>query len=284
MNTKTVFEYLEMGWPVFPCGQDKRPLTARGLHGASRVKLAVERWQWLFHDCLWGMPTGNACRMAVLDIDIKGDVNGVETLGGLGFWEAPSTPTVHTRSGGMHLYFRMPQTELRNTAGSRGRGIGPGLDWRGEGGYVILPTPGSGYRWDFSRNLETRKPLPIPPGLLPREPERVARGAPVEPCVGLSPYAERAIDSACEKIRSAPAGEQEATLNAEAYSIGTLVGAGAAPRDYALAMLTSAATHMPSYDARRPWHGAELASKVARAFGDGMRNPRASASPSGSTK
>jgi hypothetical protein len=44
----------------------------------------------------------------------------------------------------------------------------------------------------------------------------------------LSPYAaEAALDSACYVIIGAPNGEQECTLVAECFSIGTLAGAGA---------------------------------------------------------
>jgi hypothetical protein len=47
--------------------------------------------------------------------------------------------------------------EIRNTGGARGRGIGPGLDWQGAGGYVIVPSPGllaPVYGW-FSQGFDT---------------------------------------------------------------------------------------------------------------------------------
>ena len=33
--------------------------------------------------------------------------------------------------------------------------LGPGLDVRGDGGYVILPSSGSGYTWDPLLNFDT---------------------------------------------------------------------------------------------------------------------------------
>jgi hypothetical protein len=57
-----------------------------------------------------------------------------------------------TGGGGIHLFFRYPRgTEIRNSAGL----LGPGLDVRGEGGYVVVPpshTQGS-YEWVDSSPL-----------------------------------------------------------------------------------------------------------------------------------
>jgi hypothetical protein len=167
-----------------------------------------------------------------------------------------------------------PPSGLRNTGGARGRGIGPGLDWRGDGGYVIAPSPGSGYSWDPHWNFETVALAEVPAALLPREPERTVSTKPVRPATGLSPYAEAALDSACRRIIAAPFGEQEATFNGECFAIGTLAGAGAVPAEFARRALAWAAHQMPSYDRRRPWMRSEIEHKVDRAFADGMRQPR----------
>lgn len=48
------------------------------------------------------------------------------------------THTVRTASGGTHLYFAAPSgTALRNTSGERGQGLGPLVDTRANGGYVV---------------------------------------------------------------------------------------------------------------------------------------------------
>jgi hypothetical protein len=165
----------------------------------------------------FSLPTGKASGFVVLDIDVKDPrAYGFDTLDQLGFAILPVTRMVHTGSGGLHLHFDPGEQEIRNTAGKKGRGIGPGCDWRGTGGYVIMPSNGSGYSWDPIYGLDT--PLAaVPPELLPREPERIA-AKPVERADGLSPYAEAAVVSACNNIARAPNTEQEATLHGECCS------------------------------------------------------------------
>jgi putative DNA primase/helicase len=271
----------EPGWSVFPCHwqgeRRKRPLVERGLHAASCDAGQIREWWRRWPNALIGVPTGRASGFVVLDVDTKDAVNGFDTLADLGFAILPDTPMVHTGSGGLHLHFEPPNDpEIRNSAGNRGRGIGPGLDWRGEGGYVIVPASGEdGYWWDPHWNLDTAPLAPVPSALLPREPRQP--GAPVRPMrptLGLSPYAERALDGACRRIIGAPDGEQEQTLNAEAFAIGTLAGAGAIPSDFARQALIWAARKIPDYDHRHPWRAVEIERKVDRAFEDGVRHPR----------
>ena len=273
--------YARRGLAVFPCvpagPKRKRPLIERGCRAAICDGEAIRRWWRRWPDALIGMATGRCSAAVVLDVDVKNPAaNGFDTLADLGFAILPETRITHTPSGGLHLWFEPPMAELRNTGGARGRGIGPGLDWRGDGGYVIIPSPGSDYSFDPIWGIET--PLaPIPNALLPRPEERCASGALVRPAAGLSHYAEAALDSACRRIIAAPAGEQEATLNAESFAIGTLAGAGAIPADFARRALAWAARQIPDYDPRRRWRAAELERKVERAFTDGMRHPREAA-------
>lgn len=267
--------YADRGWPVFPCRPDKRPLVKDWPHAASRDPAQIEAWWQEWPGALIGCPTGLSNTFVVLDIDIKDPSRyGFDTLAELGFAILPDAPMTHTASGGLHLYFQCPAEGLRNTAGSRGRGIGAGVDWRGIGGYVILPSQASGYRWDPCCNFDTMPLAAVPPALLPREPERPAVVRPTRPPTGLSAYAEAALDSACRRIIAAPNGEQRDTVNAEAFAIGTLTGAGAIPRDFAYRALLWAAAQMPSYDPLRPWRTREIEDKVRQAFEDGCRHPR----------
>ncbi len=272
--------YAAGGLPVFPCRSSgpkrKDPLTAHGFHDASCDPSIISSWWARWPTALIGMPTGPVSGRNVLDIDVKhAHANGFDSLAELGWAILPVTPVVHTASGGLHLHFAAAGPEIRNTNSTRGqRGIGPGLDWRGTGGYVILPADDSGYSWDPYCGADT--PLAaVPAELLPREPKAPASSPrPVTAAHGLSPYAEAAIDSACRAILAAPAGEQECTLVAECFSIGTLVAAGGAPHGFARDTLRWAARQLTSYDPRRAWHPAELERKVDRAFTAGLAHPR----------
>jgi hypothetical protein len=133
----------------------------------------------------------------------------------------------HTASGGLHVYFDAGERELKCSAGL----LGPGLDVRGDGGYVILPSPGSGYRWDPQWNFKTVALASAPDWLWPPKPSRAALPPPPKPTEGLSRYGEAAIEGACNAIVRAPPGEQERCLNAECFSIGTAAGAGLVPTE-----------------------------------------------------
>jgi hypothetical protein len=93
-----------------------------------------------------GVPTGKKSGLVVLDVDVDDD--GPESLARLEHAGAPVPKTARARTGGggIHLYFRYPrERDIRNSAVL----LGPGLDVRGEGGYVVVPpsrTQGS-YEW-----------------------------------------------------------------------------------------------------------------------------------------
>lgn len=78
--------------------------------------------------------------LLVVDLDPKYNglenwANLVETQELLGN-DTPATLEVRTPSGGSHLYFRLPPgVEMGNTVHK----LGPGIDTRGKGGYVVAP-------------------------------------------------------------------------------------------------------------------------------------------------
>jgi hypothetical protein len=265
------------GWPLFPCQWEgagrKRPLIAGGFREASIDSGQIKGWWRRWRLALIGLATGRRSGVVVLDIDRKGGVNGFDTLEEIGAAILPVTPLVHTASGGLHLYFRAPDYEIRNTAGARGRGLGVGLDIRGDGGYVIAPAPGSGYCWDPIWHIGSTPLAQLPRWAMPREMVPL-KNTPCRPVTGLSPYAEAALDGAVRRIIGAGNGEQEATLNGEAFAIGTLAGAAGIPPDFARDALIWAADQLISYDHRRPWRAGEARQKVERAFAAGLRCPR----------
>jgi putative DNA primase/helicase len=265
--------YVSRGWPVVPFAERngrKFPLTEHGFTDATLDANFILEWWWRWPSALAAIATGKASRVIALDIDVRPDGSGLDTLEELGHPFHPVTPTAHTPRGGVHCLFSWPGFEVPSSAGK----IGRLLDIRGDGGALILP-PGPTRYWDPHLGLDT--PLaPLPAWILfavkPREPT-LPRSTNC-PLGALPPYGEAALDSAVERIVSAPNGEQHFTLNRECFAIGGLAAGGAIPSALALEALQWAAQQMPSHDWRRPWRHQELVRQVERSFLDGLAHPR----------
>jgi hypothetical protein len=112
-------------------------MTDEGFRDATTDPEVIRAW-WTRHPTAnIGMATGSGSGLLVIDVDL--DKGGFESLAALihRYKEWPDTPTVRTGGGGIHFYFRFPEdAEIRNDVG---RKLGPGIDVRGEGGYVLLP-------------------------------------------------------------------------------------------------------------------------------------------------
>jgi len=164
--------------------------------------------------------------------------------------------------------------------------VGRGLDVRCDGACFTAPPSihesGHVYRWARGRSVFDL-PAPQAPDWLveaagrPPEPKRPAAAAvtPIETGWGASPaYSRAALDHAARTIAGAVPGQQEATLNGEAYAIGQLVAGGAMPMRFARNVLIWAGMQMANGDPRRPWRQHEIERKVDRAFADAAAAPR----------
>lgn len=168
MSRDTTLKYAQyyaspMGLRVFPCN-GKTPATSHGCKDATTDPAQLTEW--------WGggstynvaIATGHG--LVVLDVDTDHNVGkfGDETLADLErqHGKLPDTWTCLTGGGGVHYYFACNDPAL-----TVGAGFAPGLDYRGEGGYVIAPpsihpTTGRAYEWEAS-SAPTSVPLaPLP--------------------------------------------------------------------------------------------------------------------------
>lgn len=127
-------EYAARGLPVFPCEPlGKKPLVTHGFKDATTDIFVILRWWKRWPDANIAMPTGHT--FDVYDID---GPEGVQTMWGsrgigcladtLDVLAHVSTPS----NGGHHLY--VPPDGSGNSAKER-----DGIDYRGLGGYVIVP-------------------------------------------------------------------------------------------------------------------------------------------------
>jgi hypothetical protein len=207
---------------VFPCHwqgpRRKQPLVEKGLHAATTDEAQIRQWWTRWPQALIGVPCGKSSGFVVLDIDVKDAcANGYDTLDTLGKSILPETPMCSTASGGRHVYFSVIDIEIRNSIGRSG--LGPGLDVRGEGGFVIVPSPGSGYEWDPVCNFDTVPLVPAPAWLGHRTKNTTSRrrdlGRRFDP--------QQALDDACANIRNAAATEKYRTVRREPFIVACLV-------------------------------------------------------------
>jgi hypothetical protein len=127
--------YARRGLRVFPCKErGKEPMFKGWPELATTDPQRISNW-WSSGAFNIGVVTGPASGIWVLDVDGE---DGESTLRALEIEYDALPPTVEAITGkGRHLYFRWPQgIEIGN---SQCRPDLPGIDWRGNGGYVLAP-------------------------------------------------------------------------------------------------------------------------------------------------
>ena len=175
--------YVRLGWHVLPlhnivdgrcsCGNEncsspgKHPLIPNGSKGAVINEATVKSWWSKTPLANVGIATGNKSGLIVLDVD--SGHGGEESFQDLlydhgGF---PDTVEVLTGGGGFHYYFKYPGNGylVKNKAG-----LFPGIDVRGDGGYVVAPPSnhisGGDYLFEASSSPEDKTLSPVPSWLL----------------------------------------------------------------------------------------------------------------------
>lgn len=163
MNVSTA---VELGMKIFPvhnpdssnphgcscakpdeCHPAKHPRIRQWEQTATADKAQIAAWLNQWPQTNWATAPWPSGRLVVLDVDPRH--GGQETLAQLiGRELTLDTLTVSTGGGGQHLYYRAPEgVTIRSSAGK----LGPGLDVRAEGGYVLIPPSkhigGGEYRW-----------------------------------------------------------------------------------------------------------------------------------------
>lgn len=135
----------------------KHPRTSRGVKDSSTDPAQIRAWWKRYPEANVGIATGTGLR--VLDVDPRngGDVSLAHLQAMHG--PLPQTIAVETGGGGHHFYFRVPEG-APNTCGK----VGPGLDVKGDGGYVVAPpsvhASGAPYRWKEPPTQTAIAPLP----------------------------------------------------------------------------------------------------------------------------
>ena len=143
---RTALNLAACGLHVFPCRpRDKRPATVDGLKSATTDADTIEQWWRSDPNLNVAVATGTCSGVFVVDVDggdAEAELRKLEHEHGA----LPATVEAITARG-RHLYFKAPDVPVRNSAGK----IAPGVDSRGDGGYVLTPPSvhpsGRRYRW-----------------------------------------------------------------------------------------------------------------------------------------
>jgi hypothetical protein len=266
------------GWPVFPLAPgDKRPQAPRchaavdgegnRLTGARLAEHATgctgdghgyldattdpdriidwwERWP----EANIGLATGAASGVLALDLDPPAGGETLEALAAI-HGTLPRAVGVWTPRGGLHAFYRHPGGHVPCSAGK----LGPNLDVRGDGGYLVAGwsvVAGRTYTWRDD-------PYPGPPVLpeLPAEwvelltaPARQT-SLDVRPAGFVAPfggtangaYVLAAVRGEVEAVATAAPGTRNVRLNQAAFRLGTLAAAGVVDVNAARVALLAAA-------------------------------------------
>lgn len=174
-NLQAALWYAKKGWAVFPCftvkdgvcscgdpactgnNRGKHPvgfLVPAGCKQASRFAGTITSWWNKVPDANIAVACGKPS-MGLVVIDVDPQHGGDETYTDLVSIHGPftDTPQALTGGGGRHLYFHS-DAPIPNKVG-----LFPGIDLRGEGGYVVAPrsshVSGRHYEWEASLRPET---------------------------------------------------------------------------------------------------------------------------------
>lgn len=150
MSLKEAIEYGKFGWSVFPLlPRSKAPACPNGFHDAIKDEESIRQLWGTRTNLNLGIATGDISGFWVLDIDP--DKHGKETLDELEnkYGSLPETLTSKTGGGGRHYLFKTNNSSKISCNIGK---LGPGIDVRGNGGYIAAPPSihpnGTYYAWE----------------------------------------------------------------------------------------------------------------------------------------
>ena len=155
--------YASLGWEVFPlAARSKVPKKgSRGLWDATSDPEQVRAWWTADPNANIGIATAG---LIVIDVDSLDSWRELRAELGLN----DDTVTCETPTGGLHVYYRANGTPIGCSVGK----LGPGLDVRAEGGYVVAPPSihpnGGTYNWAMEYSPDECELLPLPKALADR--------------------------------------------------------------------------------------------------------------------
>ena len=218
-------DYAKRGWAVFPLvPRGKTPLVKTGFKAATIDVHQVSAWWTQWPDANIGIACG-ASGLFVVDLDgEEGTKSWIRIANNHG--KPPATLLAQTGGGGFHVIFRA--CGLGNSASH----IGPKIDTRGDGGYIVAAPSmhPSGERYKWINELEpSHTPawiIALLGGDAATQPRQMRSAAPHTKSVWDSPYGMAALELELTELIGAQEGTRNHTLNVAAFSLGQLVAGG----------------------------------------------------------
>ncbi|WP_280487825.1 bifunctional DNA primase/polymerase [Nocardia cyriacigeorgica] len=236
------------GWPVFPLRpRAKTPAINRWPDRASTDVTQINRWWRHGTSFNIGVVTGTAARLHVVDLDSQHMQPTVaqfeDALAQFTEHVSAAVPTTFTVAtpAGWHLYFHAPHgRRLRSTIGR----LGPGIDSRGDGGYIVAP--GSRTSTGHYRVLRHAPVAPLPTRLIALlVPPPPTPPVTVPAAIHGSGYVSAIVAGEADRVARAAPGARNVTVFRSALRLGRLVAAGEISESHARAALAEAArTHV----------------------------------------
>ncbi|MFO0389468.1 MAG: DUF3987 domain-containing protein [Alphaproteobacteria bacterium] len=235
-NAARFSTYHSLGWCPMPLkARDKIPMGSWKAY--QRKRPALEQCLvWNGGDSNVGIVTGDISGIFVLDIDGR---QGAETLGKLEAEHGALPQTVTACTGnGWHWYFRLPEGyEIRNLSGQSAEGAElPGVDVRGNGGYVVAPPSihpnGRSYYW-------MQSPMEMAIAEAPAWLLKLVAQPTATPVLDFNDaadnpnhaYLDAALRGELAALAQASNGTRNAQLNKAAFALGQLISQGISEQD-----------------------------------------------------
>lgn len=139
---ETALNYAEKGFSVIPVKPDKKPYVKwEHLQKRQATQDEIQSWWKKWPNAGIGIVTGKVSGLGAFDFDTReafGRFNDTVSDGFIG-------PIARSPRDGWHVYI------LHDARIGTGTGLIPGMDYRGEGAYIIAPpsrgSNGKHYRW-----------------------------------------------------------------------------------------------------------------------------------------
>jgi len=163
IKVKVALKYLELGLSVIPVDKDKKPLLQwKEFQERKATPEEVDAWFNIHPDANIAIVTGKISDICVVDFDTEDAYEKAKAKG------LPKTVLVKTGRG-CHAYFKY-KDGVRNF---QKRADMPGVDFRGDGGYVIAPPSvhenGHVYTLCDDASLDTQEMAQLPDWVLAKD-------------------------------------------------------------------------------------------------------------------